>query len=196
MKKVKNILVVFGHTSNKSLCYSFFEQYVAGLKTTYNKVENLILNEFNFEQYLKNSHNQPIKLDKDLLNIQQKIQWADHLVFIYPTWWAICPALLKVFFEVIFAKGFAYEYKKSIGFIPQWNKLLKNKTASIIVTMDSPRWYYKYVAKDPGYKMMKDILSFCGIKIVNRYYFGSVKMASKQKKIKWIQQVYNIGVKE
>lgn len=81
-------------------------------------------------------------------------------------------------------------------FVPKWGKLLINKSASLIVTMDSPIWYYKWFVGDPGYKMMKDILVFCGIKPVKKYYFGPMMSSSEDRRKKWLEIVYKVGVNE
>ena len=59
--------------------------------------------------------------------------------------------------------------------------------------MDTPPIFYKWIIGDPGYKMMKDILNFCGIKPVAKTYFGSVKMSSEAARQKWIDKCYDIG---
>ncbi|MDF1682821.1 MAG: NAD(P)H-dependent oxidoreductase [Patescibacteria group bacterium] len=33
------------------------------------------------------------------LEIQEKISWADELIFIFPIWWGDMPAIMKNFFE-------------------------------------------------------------------------------------------------
>ncbi len=33
------------------------------------------------------------------MKAQEDIKWSNHLVFVYPTWWATPPALLKAFIE-------------------------------------------------------------------------------------------------
>ena len=101
-----------------------------------------------------------------------------------------------MFIEIIFLSGFAYKYKTPTGIIPRWDKLLTGKSARLIVTMDSPPLYYKFISKDPGFKMMKDILNFCGIKPVYRNYFGSVKMSSKNKRKTWLNKSYKVGLHE
>ena len=79
--------------------------------------------------------------------------------------------------------------------IPLWDKLLQNKSAVILTTMDTPPWFYRLLIKDPNYKMMKDIMNFCGIKPVKKHYFGSVKVSDEQKRTKWLKRAYQIGLK-
>ncbi len=193
---MKKILVIKSHPKKDSFCNALAKKYVAGVNKSGNEVKILNLRDLNLEKFIKYEHKKNPKLSTDLLGAQKLIAWSNHLVFVYPTWWATPPALLKVFFEILFHPGFAYKYKKPTGIALKWDKLLENKSARIIVTMDSPPWYYKWFIGDPGFKMMKDIMNFCGIKPVYKNYFGSVKMSSENKRKNWLEKIYKIGLNE
>jgi NAD(P)H dehydrogenase (quinone) len=192
---MKNILVIKAHPRENSFSSALADNYVKGAKIN-NNIKILNLNELGLEKFVKYTHDKEYNLPNDLLNAKELISWSDHLVFIYPTWWASPPSLLKVFFEIVFHSGFAFKYKKSVGVAPKWDKLLLGKSARIISTMDSPPWYYIWIVGDPGYKMMKDILNFCGITPVNKNYFGSLKMSSKEQREKWLEEIYKVGLNE
>lgn len=193
---MKKILIINAHPKENSFCFALAKKYSEAIKSKNHDFQFLNLNKLNLEKFIKYTHEQKPDLSEDLLKSQELISWADHLVFVYPTWWASPPALLKVFFEVIFLSGFAFKYQKSKGFAPKWDKLLLGKSARLIVTMDSPPFYYKLFVGDPGFKMMKDIMNFCGIKPVYKNYFGSVKMSSDKRRQKWLDKVYKIGLSE
>ena len=191
---MKKILIIKSHPKEKSFCNALAEQYIEGKQKSGKEIKVLDLRKLNLENFIKYEHKENPKLTPDLLNAQKLVAWSDHLVFVYPIWWATPPALLKVFFEIIFEPGFAYQYKKSTGIAPKWDKLLLNKSARVITTMDSPPWYYKWFGGDPAFKMMKDILNFCGIKPVYKNYFGSVKSSSEKQKKEWLLEIYKIGL--
>jgi len=44
----------------------------------------------------------------DIVAEQQKLLWADAVIFQFPLWWFSPPAILKGWFERVFACGFAY----------------------------------------------------------------------------------------
>jgi len=131
--------------------------------------------------------------EPDILKAQELITRVNHLVWVYPTWWATMPALMKSFIEQTFLPDFAFKYKKSIKFV-KWEKYLKGKSARLISTMDSPPWFYKLFIKDPGFKTLKDIMNFCGIKPVKRTYFGSVKVSSEEQRKQWINKTEKLGI--
>jgi NAD(P)H dehydrogenase (quinone) len=193
---MKKILIIKVHPKEDSFCNALTDKYIEGAKQSKHKIKIIILKNLKLEQHLKFEHTQKPILTQDLAKTQELILWADHLVFTYPTWWATPPALLKIFIEIIFLPGFAYKYKRPKAKIPRWDKLLRKKTSRIISTMDSPTWYYTIFGRDPGYKMMKDILNFCGVKPVQKNYFGSVKFSNLKKRKKWLKQIYNVGFNE
>ena len=187
---VKKILVINSHLRKGSFCDLIFNSYVKGLKDSGAEFKSLNLREIDFSPFLKYDHLKPPILTKELKEIQDIISWSDHVVFIYPIWWSLFPAVLKIFFEIIFISGFAYKFKDSEGFIPRWDKLLKGKSVRIISTMDAPSWYYVFFLGDPNFKAIKSIMNFCGIKIVKKTYFGFLKKSSKNKREKYLSLAY------
>lgn len=114
-------------------------------------------------------------LEPDLQAAQAQITWAEHLVWIYQTWWGAMPALLKGFIDRVFLPGFAFKYRQGSSL---WGKLLAGRSAELLVTMDSPPWYYRWVQHMPGHHpMQKTILEFSGIRPVRVHGFGSVRGA-------------------
>lgn len=192
---MKKILVIAGHPSKESFCGALVREYAKGIKKSGNEIEILYLGELNFNPILKNGYKKLPDLEPDLAKAQKLIKWANHLTFIYPHWWASPPALLKAFIERVFLPDFAFRFTKK-GFIPKWDRLLSNKSARLIVTMDSPPWHYKLIVGDPGYKMMKDILIFCGIKPVKKCYLGPMMNSSEKKRDYWLKQIYKLGLTE
>jgi putative NADPH-quinone reductase len=191
------ILIIFAHPSKKTFNRDLLNSYKKGLRESSHKIDQIDLTDLNLETFLKNDYRSEIKLKGNLLKAQKQIKQADHLVFFFPIWWATPPALLKVFLEVVLQSGFAYKYTKPLfGFIPRWNKLLKGKTARIIVTMGAPIPYHKYILGEPAFKMMKANLEFCGIKPVKKNYFGTVDTTSEGKKKKWLEKIYQVGLNE
>ena len=148
-----NILVINGHPDPESYCSALSHAYAAGAKKTGAQIQKLELSKIAFDPNLKYGYHKRIELEKDLAEAQKLICWADHLVFVYPTW--SCPdrfltkiiAVLKGFFDRVFLPGFAYKYRENS---PLWDKLLKGKTAHLIVTMDTPSWYNRIVTGGPA----------------------------------------------
>jgi putative NADPH-quinone reductase len=110
---------------------------------------------------------------------------------IYPTWWGTYPALFKGFIDRVFLPKFAFGYRENSVF---WDKLLTGKTARIITTMDTPKWYYSLIYKSPGHNSVKkNILEFCGIKPVKITSFSPIKTADSKKRTNWLNRAEELG---
>jgi Putative NADPH-quinone reductase (modulator of drug activity B) len=45
---------------------------------------------------------------QDIAAEQEKLQWADAVIFQFPLWWFSMPAIMKGWFDRVYANGFAY----------------------------------------------------------------------------------------
>lgn len=188
---MKRILIINGHPDKESLCNALAKKYKLGVESS--KVEcNLIsLTELDFSPILKYGYRKRTELEPDLLKAWDLIMQANHLVFVYPNWWGTYPSLLKGFIDRLFLPGFAFEYQEKS---PLPKKLLTGKTARLIVTTDTPNWYYTLVFRKPGHNSMKkSILGFCGIKPVKITTFGPVKNSTEIQRNSWLTKVEALG---
>lgn len=191
MNTVKKILIINGHPDPESLCADLALSYKKGAERTNADCKLINLTDLKFDLNLHYGYRQRTELEPDLLNIQQDILDADHLVFIYPNWWGTYPALLKGFIDRVFLPKFAFKYRENSLL---WDKLLTGKTARLIVTMDTPKWYYTLVYRNPGHhSMKKGILEFSGIKPVRITSFGPIKLSDEKKRQNWINKVEQLG---
>jgi NAD(P)H dehydrogenase (quinone) len=191
---MKKALIINGHPDKESLCFALAESYKKGADSagTDCKLVNLI--DLDFNPILTFGYRRISELEPDLVEMQQEILAADHLVFVYPNWWATFPALLKGFVDRIFVPGFAFKYHEDS---PSWDKLLTGKTARVIVTMDTPKWYYFLININAGHNAMKiGILEFCGIKPVKITTFAPVKSSNEISRRKWLAEVEELGRKQ
>lgn len=188
-----NVLIINGHPGNESFNHALVVAFKKGAQKTSTLIKTLDVGNMKLALNMSGYDKNPLD-SENVKQAQELISWADHLVFVYPTWWATMPAMLKAFFEQVFLPGFAFKYKKSKKFV-KWDKYLQGKSAQIISTMDSPPWYYKRFTGDPGYKTIKDIMNYCGIKPVKRTYFGSVKVSTEKQRQKWLEKAEQLGSK-
>ena len=187
----KRILVILGHPSKTSFCHALAEAYIKGAESAGNEVRLLSLGDLSFDPVLHQGYAVIQPLEPDLVSAQSAISWAQHIVFVYPNWWGAMPALLKGFIDRIFLPGFAFKYREDSAF---WDRLLAGRSAHLLVTMDSPPWYYRWIARMPGHNQMKRaILEFSGIKPVAITNFGPVKNSSLQQREKWLAQTTQAG---
>jgi putative NADPH-quinone reductase len=97
---------------------------------------------------------------RDIREQQEHWRWAQHVVLLYPLWLGSMPALVKAYLEQLMRPGFAFAYRDK-GF-PR--KLLKGKSARIVVTMGMPSMFYRlYYRAHSVRSLARNILGFVGI---------------------------------
>lgn len=170
---MKTILLVLGHPGGASFGRTLAEGYLRGAQKSGARVELLDLGALTFNLDLSGGLHDPAPLEPDLVAAQEAIARADHLVFVYPNWWGTYPARLKGFIDRTFLPGFAFQYQQSSPF-PL--KLLKGKTARLVVTMDGPGWWYRWAMGAGGDRaLIKSTLGFCGVKTLGTYHADALR---------------------
>ncbi len=194
---MKKILVIVGHPRRKSLSYSIADKYSSSARKAGHEVRTLNLAEMKFDAILHDDYKRTENLESDLVKAKENIKWADHLVFIYPTWWGTMPALLKGFIDRVFLPGFAYQYpRKARRFNPFPQRLLKGKSARIITTVGGSKLLYMFFTNPGTWGLRNFVLYFSGIRPVRAIIFSMVYPGMKPERIKKIlEKVERMGRK-
>lgn len=120
---------------------------------------------------------------------QDDIRWADHVVILYPLWLGDVPALLKGFLEQIARPGFAIA--QADRGLP--TKLLRGRSARVIVTMGMPAFFYTLVYRGHSLKSLeRNILAFSGFAPVRHSVIGNVEGDENHRR-KWLRRVAKLG---
>ncbi|OSZ82797.1 NADPH:quinone reductase [Chitinophagaceae bacterium IBVUCB1] len=189
----KKILIINGHPGRLSYNNALCDAYLQGAKRSGTDVQVINIHELSFNPNLQYGYRQRTELEPDLLDAQQKILWAEHLVWVHPVWWGSYPAIMKGFIDRVFLPGFAFKKRDNSVW---WDKLLKGKTATIICTMDQPAWYYMLAYKNASINALKKLtLEFCGIKPVNTVAIGPLRLSKEKYRIKWLKKIENMGLR-
>jgi len=190
----KRILVILGTPKSGSLCHALSDAYAQGARSEGHVVRLLKLGELEFDPVLRDGYDQSQNLEPDLLEAQRQIHWAEHLVFVYPVWWGGFPALLKGFFDRAFLPGFAFKYRS--GRSQLWDKLLSGRTADLLVTLDTPRWYFRWIYGAPAHRqMVRTTLGFCGVKTRRLSEFAPVRPSSEEQRQSWLRRAELLGTR-
>jgi NAD(P)H dehydrogenase (quinone) len=189
---MKKILIIYGHPDKESFNFVLADAYKKGALQSGAEVKEIIVRDLEFNNNLQFGYRQRTELEPDLIAAQEKIVWAEHLVWIYPVWWGSMPAILKGFIDRVFLPGFAFQKRDNSVW---WDKLLKGKSARIISTLDQPYWYYWLVYRQPSFNAMKKLtLHFCGIKPVKVTSIGPVHPSKKSFRANWIMKIEKLGL--
>lgn len=121
---------------------------------------------------------------------QKDIRWAEHIVIVYPLWLGTMPALLKGFLEQAIRPDFAFERTEE-----RWpRKLLKGRTARVVVTMGMPVMVYRWFYLAHSLRSLeRNILKFSGIAPVRETLFGGVQDADEHIRNRWIDRMTALG---
>ncbi len=127
----------------------------------------------------------------DILEEQEKLRWAELLIFQFPFWWFSMPAPLKGYFDRVFSVGFAYSGASELA----------GKKAIICTTTGSSdeRWVESNQAGTIEYifhHIHFGVFEFCGMETLEPFVIGQAKRleeAQKQEKLdEWADILKNI----
>jgi len=191
---MKKILIINGHPNKESFNYALVDSYKKGALNSGAEVEEIVIANLKFNPNLEFGYQKRMELEPDLLAAWEKIQWAEHLVWVHPVWWGGLPAITKGFIDRLFLPGLVFKPRENSVW---WDKLLKGKTAHIITTLDQPSWYYRlFFARPSVNQLKKTVLEYCGVKPVKVTYVGIIKTSDEKKRKKWLQKIEILGHKQ
>lgn len=148
------ILFVFAHPDKQSLNGALLEDAVSHLKANGHEVKITDLYEDTFKSVLdgddapdrieegkfraffdrelsaRNGH-----IPEDIKREQEKVFWADLLLFQYPLWWFGMPAIMKGWMDRVLMSGFAFSNNPN----GKGGPLLSGKKAMMLVTAGAKR---------------------------------------------------------
>lgn len=130
-------------------------------------------------------------LDPAVASYLEDVAWADHLVFLYPQWWGTYPGALKVFIDRVFLSGFAFRYHDSGR---GWDPLLTGRTARLVMTMDSPRFWNRFVYRNAAETSLKNaVLRYCGVRTRGVTRLAGVRHTDEARRRAWLEQVARLA---
>lgn len=122
---------------------------------------------------------------------QDAIRWARHLVILYPLWMGEMPALMKGFLEQVLRPGFG---TSAVEGGMKWEKLLRGKSARIVVTMGMPALAYRWWFGAHSLRSLKrNILGFCGIAPLRDTLIGNVEGCGAATRECWLERMRALG---
>jgi len=191
----KNILLILGHPSENSFCKALIDAYTRGAEQAGANCKIIYVSRLNFNVNLADGYKtgEAMHLEEDLAESQQLIQWADHVVMAYPNWWGFMPAITKGFIDRIFLPGFAFKHHSGKIF-PE--KLLKGKSMRLLVTMDTPKWWFYLIYRASQYRILKDIVfGYVGFDPIRFSTFGFIRKSTDKLRNSWLREVEQLGRK-
>ena len=187
------IAIIQGHPdpSGNHFCHALAEAYVRGATDAGHLVQTIDVARLEFPLLRRAVDWQDAAPPSSIRAPQETIAWAEHLVIFFPLWQGDMPALLKGFFEQALRPGFALG-KAAPGRLPK--KLLKGKSARIVVTMGMPAFFYRLYYRAHSVKSLKrNILELCGVRPVSTNLIGTVDSEALGKRELWLAKLAMLG---
>jgi putative NADPH-quinone reductase len=183
---IKNILVVIGHPDPAPGRYGrqLADAYIRGARRAGHSVDAIDVAALKFPLLRSKADYDSGEIPPGLRAAQTKVDWANHLVIIFPLWLGEMPALLKGFLEQV------------VRFGANDPRPLKGKSARIIITMGMPALVYRFVFRAHGLKNLKhNILGFCGVRPIRSSLIGLIENKDPRARERWLKKAEQLGRK-
>lgn len=188
--QTKKIVIICGNPDADSFTGSVLDYYQKGAEEGGHEVVRFNLGEMKFDPILHKGYKEIQPLEKDLVDLQEAITAADHIVIGYPNWWTTMPALLKGVFDRIWLPGFAFNFNKQTRKV---EKHLAGRTARVFILSGSHspfKTWWKF--GDYTNEIQYGILEFAGIK-TNVTSYGPCEKVGDPCRAKWLKEVESLG---
>ncbi|MFC6274155.1 NAD(P)H-dependent oxidoreductase [Levilactobacillus tangyuanensis] len=85
--------------------------------------------------------------DLQVADYQQRLLAADRIIFMFPVWWEVMPAMTKGFLDKVYAKNILYQ-------ADNMQTKLNQPRIDIVTTMSTPNWAYRLIFGAPLAKLL------------------------------------------
>ncbi|WP_299816630.1 NAD(P)H-dependent oxidoreductase [uncultured Roseibium sp.] len=186
------ILILDGHPASRTFCGALAQEYASNAESSGHEVRLRHLSALDFNpDFGVSSFKDAPSLEADLQALWDDIVWCEHFVVSHPLWWGGLPAKLKGVFDRVLLPGKAFRY---VAGKPIPEKLLKGRTAEVLVTSDTPGWYFRWIYGAGVRKQIeKQILGFCGLKPKGYHLFSPIRGSQEQQRAKMLVRAGGLG---
>jgi NAD(P)H dehydrogenase (quinone) len=187
------VVIVFNHPYEGSFCNAILNSVTNGLKMGNHEVDIIHLDKEGFNPVMTGADLKAFRdqkpVDPKVIEYNNRIKDTEYLIFIFPIWWELMPAMTKGFIDKVIFPGAAYQYKNqgNTTMKPLWTNI---KAITMITTMNTPSIAYWGIF---GNAIQKAVMigTFWKIGFKNRKWisFNMVKMVSNGKRKKWLKNL-------
>ncbi|MFJ7746886.1 NAD(P)H-dependent oxidoreductase [Peribacillus sp. NPDC097295] len=183
---------MFNYPYEGSYCHAILDSVKRGLAKARHDIDVIHLDQDQFKPVMTAddllAFRNKKSIDSHAIEYIQRIKEADHLVFIFPIWWELMPALMKGFIDKVIFPGETYDYTSSgYGMVTLMDNLI---STTVITTMNTPAIMYRLTYGNAIKKsLIKGTLKKSGIKNVKWLSLNMVKASSSEKRGKWLEKI-------
>ncbi|OJW36854.1 MAG: NADPH:quinone reductase [Sphingobacteriales bacterium 46-32] len=186
------VVIVFNHPYEGSFGNAILNAVTKGLKDANHEIDLMHLDNDEFNPVMSKADlkafvdHKPV--DPQVIDYNERLEKADHLIFIFPIWWDLMPAMTKGFVDRVLTPGVVYDHHpRGFGLVP----LLKNlKGVTVITTMNKPKIMYSLLIGNLIKRaMIKSVFKTMGYKNLKWISYNMVKSVSQEKRVKWLTDI-------
>lgn len=184
---MKKALILLGHADPASFNRAVATAYQEGFRAAGGDASIVALSDLRFDPVLRTGFRGDQALEPDLLDLRARIEAADHLVWVFPTYWVSPPAIVRALVDRLFLPDWAFAYRPGKA-LPEG--LLAGRSSRVLTTMDSPSWWYSlwhYRAIHGSF--VNGTLRFCGLAPVKLSAFYSTRNRTAAQRERWLAEV-------
>jgi NAD(P)H dehydrogenase (quinone) len=160
-----NVLVIYCHPDKVSLASTLHATVIETLTTSGHTVTDLDLYGEAFDPVFSlqdriNYNDTPLYY-RSVEKYARQLAAAEALVVVYPTWWYGMPAMLKGYFDKVWAPGVAYDVGP--GGEVDTSRLAHIRRVAVVTTYGGTWWFIRLFMGEPGRKLfVRGIRHLCG----------------------------------
>jgi NAD(P)H dehydrogenase (quinone) len=203
-----NILIVYVHHEKKSFTSALkdlavktlseqghkvkvSDLYTQGFKALADKHDFMELSNQEYFNYMLEQKNAAVKdlFTEDIKVEQEKVKWADFIIIQTPIWWFSVPAILKGWFDRVFATGVTWDFGAVYD-----KGLLRSKKGMLSITTAGPHELYQpngahqATIEQVLYPINHGTLYFCGMDVLPPFVAWSVFQAGDEGRKKYLEE--------
>jgi NAD(P)H dehydrogenase (quinone) len=159
------VLVIYCHPNENSFAGTLHSTVLKTLRDKGHIITDLDLYAEGFKPVMSRQerieYENPARYHQTVEKYAAQLTDTESIVAIYPTWWYGLPAMLKGYFDRVWAPGIAFDIGVDGKF--QTDRLAHIKKLGVVTTYGSPWWLIRLYMGDPERKLWgRAIRKLCG----------------------------------
>jgi putative NADPH-quinone reductase len=188
------VAIIFNHPYRGSYCNAVLKSVTAGLEKAGHTIDLFHLDDDNFDPVMRSADLKAYRdgepCDPKVIQYRERLASAEHLIFIFPIWWELMPAMTKGFIDKVIFPGVAFDHDHSGKFPKMIKRFSQLNGITVITTMNTPSLVYRIFF---GNAIKKALFTgtFWKLGYPNRKWISlnMVKFVNEQKRARWLQKL-------
>ncbi|MFM8745321.1 MAG: NAD(P)H-dependent oxidoreductase [Aestuariivirga sp.] len=175
------LLLIHAHPVPESFNSALLQALIEAARIKGHDVRSIDLHAERFNPVMsadgRRGYTEESQIPADLARHVEALQWAEGLIFVYPTWWYAQPAILKGWIDRVWRPGIGFTLRTRDK--PMRPALLNIRLIGVITTFGAPWWFWPLLIGAPGRKIILSGLRYCTAPRTKTFWMGLHEMESQ-----------------